>query len=98
MALPSSARLTVDLDALAHNYGVLRPQAPGAALRAALGRERPATIYVLDGMTAGTGPRLVAADLTPSLTSVPQVEAAGSFAATLGRALPVALHIDTGMN
>ena len=137
MALPSSARLTVDLDALAHNYRVLRAQAPGAesapvvkgdgyglgagpicrrlwaegarsffvarltegeALRAALGPERPATIYVLDGMTAGTGPRLVAADLTPSLTSVPQVEAAGSFAATLGRALPVALHIDTGMN
>ena len=30
MALPSSARLTVDLDALAYNYGVLRAQAPGA--------------------------------------------------------------------
>ncbi|MFZ3005704.1 MAG: alanine racemase, partial [Phenylobacterium sp.] len=125
MALPSSARLTVDLDALAHNYGVLRAQAPGAesapvvkgdgyglgagpiclrlwaegarsffvarlsegeALREALGPDRPATIYVLDGMTAGTGPRLIAAGLTPSLTSVPQVEAASSYASTLGRA------------
>ncbi len=137
MALPSSARLTIDLDALAHNYGVLRAQAPGAeaapvvkgdgyglgagpvcrrlwaegarsffvarlsegeALRAALGPKRPATIYVLDGMTGGTAARLVAANLTPALTSVPQVEAASSFAASLGHALPVALHIDTGMN
>ena len=137
MALPSSARLTIDLDALAHNYGVLRAHAPGAeaapvvkgdgyglgagaigrrlwaegarsffvarltegeALRAALGPERPAVIYVLDGMTSGTAPRLLAADLTPSLTSVPQIEAAGSFASGLGRPLAVALHVDTGMN
>ena len=137
MAFPSSARLTIDLGALAHNYGVLRDQAPGAeaapvvkadgyglgigpigrrlwaegarsffvarltegeALRDALGPARPATLYVLDGLTSGTAARLAAAGLTPALTSVPQIEAAGSFAAAQGHPLPVALHIDTGMN
>jgi alanine racemase len=136
MAVSSSARLTIDLDALAHNYAVLAAQALGAlmapvvkadgyglgagpiarrlwaegarayfvarltegeALRAALGQARPAIIYVLDGLTSGTGPRLVAADLTPVLTSLPQVAQAQAFAAQAGP-LPVGLHIDTGMN
>ena len=100
MAHPSSARLTIDLDALAWNYAVLKAEAGGAvmapvvkadgyglgagplarrmwregaraffvarlsegeALRAELGEARPGTIYVLDGLTAGTGPRLAAA-------------------------------------
>ena len=30
MSLPTSARLTIDLDALAHNFAVLRAQAAGA--------------------------------------------------------------------
>jgi alanine racemase len=72
--------------------------AEAEALRADLGGERPATIYVLDGMTAGSGPRLMAADLTPVISSLPQVAAAAVWAASLGRPWRVALHVDTGMN
>lgn len=136
MSLPASARLTIDLDALAYNYAVLAALAPGAvmapvvkadgyglgagpiarrlwaegaraffvarltegeALRAALGETRPATIYILDGLPSGAGPRLVAANLAPVLTSLPQVAEAQAFAAQTGP-LAVGLHIDTGMN
>jgi alanine racemase len=72
--------------------------AEGEALRRALGPERPAAIYVLDGFTAGAGPRLAAAALTPALLSLPQVSAASAWAAAHGAPLRVALHIDTGMN
>src|SRR5436305_7549613 len=97
MAEPPAARLTIDLDALAHNHAVLRAEAAGAevapvlksdayglgsgpvarrlwaegarsffvariaegeALRAALSSDRPATIYVLDGLTEGSAARL----------------------------------------
>ena len=68
----------------------------GEALRAALTPDRPATIYVLDGFIAGSGPRLAAANLTPALSTLPQVSAAQAWAG--GRPLPVALHVDTGMN
>ena len=68
----------------------------GEALRAALTPDRPATIYVLDGFTAGCGPRLAAAKLTPALSTLPQVSAAQAWAG--GRPFPVALHVDTGMN
>jgi alanine racemase len=126
-----SARLTIDLAALAHNYGVLREAAGGVetaavvkadgyglgagpvgralwaagarsffvarltegeVLRAALGAQRPAAIYVLDGLSPGTGPRLAAADLIPALSSLSQI------AEARGQAFPVALHVDTGMN
>lgn len=136
MALPSSARLTIDLDALAWNYAVLKAEAGGAelapvvkadgyglgagplarrmwregaraffvarlsegeALRAELGPDRPAVIYVLDGLTAGTGPRLAAARLTPVLTSLPQVAEAQAWSRQAG-GLPCGLHVDTGMN
>lgn len=69
----------------------------GEALRAAMGG-READIYVLDGLTAGSGPRLTAAQLRPVLNTIPQVEAAIAFAAGAGRPLPCALHVDTGMN
>lgn len=137
MSPPTTARLTIDLDALAHNFAVLRNAAPGVdaapvvkadgyglgaapvarrlwaegakgffvarlsegeVLRAALGPEHPATIYVLDGFLAGSGPRLAAARLTPVLSSLPQIEAATTFAAASGRLLAVALQVDTGMN
>jgi alanine racemase len=137
MAESARARLTIDLDALAHNYAVLRREASGAevapvvkadgyglgagplarrlwaegarsffiarleegeALRAALGPGRAATIYLLDGMTSGAAPRLAAADLTPVLSSLPQVAAASVWAAALDRPLAVGLHVDTGMN
>jgi alanine racemase len=134
---PAAARLTIDLDALAHNHAALKREAAGAevapvlkadayglgagpiarrlwaegarrffvarlaegeALRAELGPERPAVIGVLDGFTAGAGPRLAAAALTPALLSLPQIAAASAFAAQVGRPLPVILHVDTGMN
>ena len=137
---PAAARLTLDLDALAHNHAVLRAEAAGAevapvlksdayglgagpvgrrlwsegarsffvarlaegeALRAALGPERPATLYVLDGMTEGAAERLAAAALTPVLNSLPQIGAAqgaAQAAATSNGPLSVALNIDTGMS
>lgn len=136
MPLPANSRLTVDLDALAHNFAVLRQQAAGAevapvvksdgyglgaapvarrlwaegarsffvarvsegeALRAALGA-REATIYVLDGFPPGVGDRLQAAELTPAISTLPQVTAARAFAAARGQPLKVALHVDSGMN
>jgi len=137
MPEPGGARLTVDLDAIAHNFHVLAAEAGGAevapvvkadayglgigpvtrrlwaegarsffvarlgegeALRADLGPDRAATIYILDGFTAGAGPRLAAAHLTPALHSLPQVSAASAWATAHGERLRVALHVDTGMN
>jgi alanine racemase len=66
----------------------------GEALREALGPERPAAIYVLDGLTLGSAQRLQASALTPVLMSRAQVEAAQTQAAPF----EVALHVDTGMN
>lgn len=136
MPSPSAATLTIDLDALAHNFGVLRAHAgaaemapvvksdgyglgagpiarrlwaegarsffvarlsEGETLRQALGPDHPATIYVLDGLPTGSGPRLAAAKLTPVLTSLPQVAEAQALAAQAG-GLQVGLHVDTGMN
>ncbi|HEV7385357.1 MAG TPA: alanine racemase [Phenylobacterium sp.] len=72
--------------------------AEGEALRAALTPDRPATIYVLDGMTEGAAARLAAAGLTPVLCNLQQIAAAASHAAETGRSVPVALNIDTGMS
>jgi alanine racemase len=72
--------------------------AEGEALRRALGPDRPARIYVLDGVTAGSAARLLAADLTPVVASLPQAAAASAAARAAGRRWPVALHVDTGMN
>lgn len=47
MPLPTSARLTIDLDALAHNFAVLRAEAPGAAA---------APVIKADGYGMGAGP------------------------------------------
>jgi alanine racemase len=68
----------------------------GEALRAALGADRPATIYVLDGLTDGAWPRLAASALAPVLMSLQQVDAAMA----LGGDAPAqfALHVDTGMH
>lgn len=122
------ARLTIDLDALAHNYGVLtQASAPaqvapvlkadgyglgaaplarrlwaegaraffvarlgeGEALRAAL-PDPAAQILVLDGVNDTSRDRMVAAHLTPVLSTVEQANAWGGRSA--------ALHVDTGMN
>jgi len=132
-----AARLTIDLDALAHNHAELQVQAKGAEvapvlksdayglgigpialrlwaegartffvarlaegekLRAALSLERPATIYVLDGLTEGSEARLMSSQLTPVLGSLAQIAAAGALAAATGARLQVGLNIDTGMN
>ncbi|MFN3515019.1 MAG: alanine racemase [Phenylobacterium sp.] len=70
----------------------------GEALRGALGPQRPARIHVLDGFLPGAGARLAAAELTPVLHSLPQVEAARAFATSRRAPLAVTLQIDTGMN
>lgn len=131
-----TARLTVDLSALAANHHALAKAARGAEvapvvkadgyglgaaqvaarlweegarsffsarvasaarLRAALGEDRPATIYVLDGCPDGAAPTLEAARLTPVLNSLAQAEAWSAHASGAGL-LPAALHVDTGMN
>jgi alanine racemase len=79
------------------SFFVARP-AEGAALRTALGAERTAAIYVLDGFAPRAGPLLAEAGLTPALCSLPQIDAATAFAAASGRRLSVAVHVDTGMN
>jgi alanine racemase len=69
----------------------------GERLRAALGPHRPAEIFVLDGAPQGALPRIAEAGLTPVLNTLAQVEEASAFSGPRGR-LPVALHIDTGLN
>ena len=69
----------------------------GEALRASLGVDRPADIYVLDGCPPGLAPRLRSARLIPVLNGLDQVEA-WSAAADVRAPLPCALHIDTGLN
>ena len=134
---PTAARLTIDLDALATNYAVLRQEAGGVeagavvkangyglgaglvagrlwqegarqffvarlseglALHQALGPDRPAIIYVLDGFLEGVGPDLRQADLTPVLSSVEQVQRALDWASSHTLRPAVALQVDTGMN
>jgi len=70
----------------------------GEALRAALGAGDPATIYVLEGLTADSEARLTAARLTPVLATAAQAAHARALGAAAGRPLQVALNVDTGMN
>jgi alanine racemase len=56
----------------------------GEALRTALTPDRPATIYVLDGFTTGSGARLAAADLTPALSTLPRSSAAQAWGPARG--------------
>lgn len=132
----TESRLTVDLDALAHNHAALRAQVGGAevapvvkadgyglgagpaarrlhaegartffvarlsegeALRRALGPDRPADLYVLDGATLGSGARLRDARLIPVLNSSEQVDLWAAEARG-GPGLPAAVHVDSGMN
>ena len=69
----------------------------GERLREVLGRDRPAEIFVLDGAPAGAMPRIAAAGLIPVLNSLAQVEETAAFSGRRER-LPIALHIDTGLN
>lgn len=135
MTPPDRARLTIDLDALAHNRAVIAAEADGAevaavvkadgyglgagplarrlsaegvrsffvarvaegeALRRELG-DRPAAIYVLDGLMPGAADRLAASRLTPVIATLPQAHAAIALAAAQGR-YEAAIQVDTGMN
>jgi len=70
----------------------------GLDLRAALGLDRPATVWVFDGCPPGAAPVLAGADLTPVLNSFTQIDDWGLHAISVGRRLPAALHLDTGLN
>ena len=55
-----------------------------------------ATIYILNGLFAGSGPLLAAGGLRPILGSMPEIE---EWAALSLRGKPLAaIHVDTGMN
>ncbi|KAA5605179.1 alanine racemase [Roseospira marina] len=56
-----------------------------------------ARVFVLSGPTPGTEPEFVAAGLIPVLNSPEQMEGWAAHARVRERALPAALHVDTGM-
>lgn len=56
-----------------------------------------ATVYILHGCTAGTEVDCVVHNLVPILNSLGQLMAWQTLGKRLGRALPAALQIDTGM-
>jgi len=69
------------------------------AVRQCLADEKPApAIYVLNGLAAGPTTDFLAHDVTPTLNSLGEIEAWAAAARTAGRALPAAIHIDTGIN
>ncbi len=70
----------------------------GLALRSALATAvEPPAILVLDGAQPGTEDELVGAGLVPVLNDLGQIERWQAKATKSGRALPAALHFDTGM-
>lgn len=78
-----------------HTYFVARPM-EGGELRAILPRE--AVIYVLDGLFPGQAEFYAAQDLRPALIAIEEAREWASFGTVYGRALPCALHVDTGIN
>lgn len=56
-----------------------------------------ATIYVLDGLLAGTAERLLGCDARPVLASLAEVRCWVEQTGSAGRR-PAALHVDTGLN
>lgn len=57
-----------------------------------------ARLFALDGLLAGAAPLLRAADVTPVLSSLDEVEEWAGEASRLGRPVPAALQIDTGLH
>ena len=57
-----------------------------------------ADIYILDGLLPGSEVYHSGFDLRPVLSSLAEVEEWAAFCRKLGRRLPAALHIDTGIN
>ena len=70
--------------------------AEGVRLRRLLPPDR--TVFVLNGLPPGTAPDFVAHGLLPVLNSVAQIAEWQAHAASVGRRLPAALQIDTGMS
>lgn len=67
----------------------------GAELRAHLPE---AEIIVLNGLLPKTGPEYLRYGLVPALASLAEAEEYAPVARALERRLPVALHVDTGLN
>ncbi|MFQ6017582.1 MAG: alanine racemase [Kiloniellaceae bacterium] len=57
-----------------------------------------ATIFVLNGVVAGPAEDFLAHAVYPVLNSLGEIDAWRDAAEAAGRALPAALHVDTGMN
>ncbi|ATQ68310.1 MULTISPECIES: alanine racemase [Methylosinus] len=67
----------------------------GERLRAVAPR---AIVYVLEGLPQGGAFTLAAARLRPVLASLEEIGEWGAFGRSIGRRLPAALQLDTGMN
>jgi alanine racemase len=57
-----------------------------------------AVIYILDGLLPGAEVHYAGFDLRPVLSSEPEVRDWAAFCGRLGRRLPAAVQLDTGMN
>ncbi len=69
------------------------------AVRHSLAEITPApVVYVLNGLAAGPATDFLTHDITPALNSLGEIETWAAAARAAGRALPAAIHIDTGMN
>jgi alanine racemase len=82
-------------DAGCRSYFVARPM-EGGELRGILPRE--AVIYVLDGLFPGQAEYYAREDLRPCLIARDEALEWATFGARYGRALPCAIHVDTGIN
>jgi alanine racemase len=57
-----------------------------------------ARLFALDGLLHGAAPLLIAADVTPVLSSLSEIEEWTAAASRPGRPAPAALQIDSGLN
>jgi alanine racemase len=57
-----------------------------------------AVIYILDGLLPGAEAHYAGFDLRPVLSSEPELRDWAAYCSTIGRHLPAALQVDTGMN
>lgn len=60
--------------------------------------EPSAVIYVLDGLLPGAEPHYSGFDARPVLGSLPEVRDWAAYCQRVGRRLPAAIHIDSGLN
>ena len=55
-------------------------------------------IYILDGLLPGASAYYSGFNLQPALSSLPEIQEWATYCTSIGRRLPAAVHIDTGMN